>query len=179
MCLCALLCCVYQALELSLGPQRHHMLPCQLWGLRSWVRQRQECLVSFHSQDKRRGCWKSKALPVGREQISARYFLGGRDLWVGYVCVPPTSGQLRAAGGWPATSMRTLSRFQNTSGKRRPSPLSFTLEPWESLPVLFIKLYLDGCLFSAPSAFPLINHTGTPFCSLRNLIKMDVERKQN
>lgn len=41
MCLCTFVLCVPSS-KLSLAPQKHQVLPCQLWGLRSWVRQKQE-----------------------------------------------------------------------------------------------------------------------------------------
>lgn len=180
MCLCVLLCGVYQVLELSLAPQRHPMLPCQLWGLRSWVRQRQERLVSFHSQDKSRCCRRVKLCLRKRANISKVLPGGERSVgWVCYVCVRSTAGQLTVTEGWPGVSMRALSRFQTTTGKRRPPPPGFTLEPWEALSVLFINLHLDGYFFSSPSAFPLINHSGIPSRSLHYSIKMDVERKQD
>lgn len=118
---------------------------------------------------------------IGREQTSARCFLGGKRSvgWVCYVCVRSTARQLTVTEGWPGVCMRALSRFQTPTGKRRPPPPGFTLEPWEALSVLFINLHLDGYFFSSPSAFPLINHSGTPSRSLHYSIKMDVERKQD
>lgn len=161
-CLCALLCCVYHAVSCA---------PLSALGayLDSGSGNSKNVL---QGKRKRKCCQRAKLCHSNREQIHKALPGRKRSVNWGCVCVTSTSGHLTA-------KKASLACPQGPSPREKEAVFpDFHTPALEPLSVLFIKLDVDCCFFPAPRAFPLINHSGTPFCSLHYLPKTDMGRQQ-